>query len=86
MNERIGLNTTPQARYGRDGWRSLQIEPVPFRSIWASARLTLPVLVLVALSLILAPTDAAAGSHDNHGNHTQLVWSVPWTATALSSW
>jgi len=31
--------------------------------------------VLVALSVILAPTSAAAGTHDNHGQSTQLVWS-----------
>lgn len=39
-----------------------------------SAR-TLPVLILVALSLILAPTAAAAQTHDDHGKNTQLVWS-----------
>src|SRR5664279_5557025 len=36
---------------------------------------TLPVLLLVALSLLLAPTPASAGTHDNHRDNTQLVWS-----------
>ncbi len=60
MNARTGRTSIRQNSRGRDS---------------RARTLMLTVLVLVALSLVLAPTGAAAGTPGTHGDHTQLVWS-----------